>query len=430
MWRAFSDLKPFRQDPLSFLLERGNNSSAALLPLRLGLRPHFLVTDPDFARSILKSDPAVIDKGRLIQKLRPFIGNSFLLSGGSDYVERRKVLHHQLARGVAQRYVPDMSSVIRGFAAGLARQKTFDAHEFGAPLALNLICVALFGKNALSAGDRQALIGALRLLEDELADEMFRATPLAPWTWLARRKRRKIGRETMTFVVKKVRCDAGSSSVLCALEELELSDEQVTDEVLTALVAGHHTTGTAGSWLLYHLAMDPELAARVAAEANAACDESGEIRPEALNDAATSLALVREVLRLYPSAWWFSREIKQPVELDGHKLKAGTSLIFSPWQLHRNPAYWTDPDRFDINRSHNIPAFMPFGAGPRVCVGMGVALLELQLLALEMSAAFELTAVSPDQVKWPNASVTLIPPKIEIGIRPRKDSATAGAIAA
>lgn len=429
MRHSFSDLNAFRLDPLSFLLEQGNAEEPGLVPLNIGFQPHFLVTDPDLARKVLKTKSDFIDKGRLVRKLKPFIGDSFLLSGGKEHIERREVLHHQLARGVAQRYVPEMAALVRQSTARLARSNSFNAHEVTAPIALDMICVALFGHQNLTSGDRQALIGALNLIEDEIADEMFRAAPLAPWTYLARRQKRQAARRTMTFVVNKVRRNAAESSVLHALNQLGLSDEQMTDEILTALVAGHHTTGTTGAWLLFHLAQNPGLAEEIASEAEAISSDAGEIRPEKLKEAATSLALVREVLRLYPAAWWFSRETKQDMELEGHALKRGTSLIISPWQLHRNPHFWDEPDSFDPKREHTSPAFMPFGAGPRVCVGMGVALLELQLMALEMCSAFRFEGASPSKPGWPRASVTLIPPAIEISIGIRADMAAAPAAA-
>lgn len=429
MRHRFSDLKAFRRDPLTFLLERGNGAPPGLVPLHLGLQPHYLVTDPDLARTILKTDARYIDKGRLVRKLRPFIGDSFLLSGGSEHVRRREVLHHQLARGVAQRYVPEMAALVRRAAAMLVRRRSFDAHEVTAPIALDMICVALFGHQSLTSGDRQALIGALKLIEDEIADEMFRAAPPPPWTYLARRRQRNAARQTMTFVVNKVRDGAAKSSVLHALAGLGLSDEQITDEILTALVAGHHTTGTTAAWLLFHLAREPGLADKVAAEARAICADSGELRPERLKEATASLGLVREVLRLYPAAWWFSRETRRAIELGGVEMGRGTSLIVSPWQLHRNPHFWNEPGRFDPARSHTGSAYMPFGAGPRVCVGMGVALLELQLLALEFCSAFHLTGVSPQSPGWPRASVTLIPPAIEIGIGVRSGLRTETAAA-
>lgn len=421
MRRSLSDLPAFRHDPLGFLIERASRSPRPLEPLAIGRTPHYLVTDPELARTLLKSEEEVIDKGRLVRKLRRLLGKSFLTMSGAEHRRRREVLHHQLARGVANRYVPAMAAVVRQTAARIVHEQSFDAHAITAPLALNLACVALFGSDVLSSGDRQALIGAMKMTEDELADEMFRAGPVWPWTFAARWRRRSIARDMMSFVVRRVQQSASDSSVLRALGELQLTDRQICDEIITMLVAGHHTTGTAGAWILHHLAVEPGLAERISREAKAVSDENGEVKASALKDASISLALVREVLRLYPSAWWFSRETKRTALIAGEKLERGTSLIISPWQLHRDRRFWSEPHRFRLDRSFNTPAYMPFGAGPRACVGMGVAALELQLLALEFAAAYELESLTASPVPWPKASVTLIPPPLELSLRLRRE---------
>jgi cytochrome P450 len=258
------------------------------------------------------------------------------------------------------------------------------------------------------------------LVEDDLADELFRVVPLSPWAAYARNKRRAFARKTMNIVVQRVRAHAHDTSILRALETLGLSDEDLSNEVLTMLLTGHHTTGSIAAWLLYHLAAEPGLADRVAAEAASITDWNGEIQPERLKNAPVSLALVREVLRLYPSAWWFSREVKRPMEFGGRTLKRGTSLIVAPWQLHRNPRFWSDPDTFRLDRSYGSKAYLPFGLGPRTCVGMGLAMLELQLIALELSSAYAFGSVTPHPAPRPSPSVTLIPPEMRIEIRIRE----------
>jgi cytochrome P450 len=417
----FPDAKPFQRNPLQFLLDRVEGSPAPLEPLALSLQPHYLVTDPQLAKQILKSDEAFIDKGRLVRKLRPLIGRSHLILSGEQHRARREVLHTQLARGVANRYVPAMSAVIRQCAASLAREATFDAHHITGPLALSLACVALFGDNVLSTGDRQVLVDAMKSVEDEVASEMFRTWPHTPWSYLMARRRRKPAFEAISFVVNRVRKDASESSVLRALEKLDLTDIQIRDEIMTMLVAGHHTTGTAGAWILYHLAVEPGLAGAIEKEARAISDDGGEISAAQLSRAETSATFVREVLRLYPSAWWFSRETKRSITIGGRKLRRGTSLIISPWQMHRDRRFWAgDPNTFSMQRSHANPAYMPFGIGPRACVGMGVAMLELQLLALEMASAYEFKAADPRPAPWPKPSVTLVPPPISIEVAVRE----------
>lgn len=416
----FSDLNAFRRDPLAVLLEKGNSTGGPLVPLALGPAPMFLVNDPDVIRSLLKADEGDIDKGRLIHKLRSVVGMSSLTMSGEEYLRRREVLHKYMAKGSVERLATPMAAEIRMVCARLAKARNFNPHAALAPLALKMVCIAMFGRQVLSTADEQAIVKAVRLVEDDLADELFRVFPLTPWASHARRKRREFARKTLDLVVKRVRAHAHDASILRALESIGLSDRELSGEVLTMLLTGHHTTGSIAAWLVYHLATEPGLADTLANEAASVSDWSGEVRPERLKNAPVSLALVREVLRLYPSAWWFSRETKRSLEFAGRKLKRGTSLIVAPWQLHRDPRHWDDPDAFRLDRSYGNKAYLPFGLGPRTCVGMGLAMLELQLIALEFASAFSFEQVRPYPAPKPVASVTLIPPEMQISIHIRE----------
>jgi cytochrome P450 len=108
------------------------------------------------------------------------------------------------------------------------------------------------------------------------------------------------------------------------------------------------------------------------------------------------------------------------MEVGGRRLKPGTSLIVCPWQLHRDPRHWDAPETFRLDRSFANRAYLPFGLGPRACVGMGLAMLELQLIALEFAAAYAFGAVAPFPAPRPVPSVTLIPPPMQIDIRVRE----------
>lgn len=420
----FSDVRAFQRDPLGFLLAKGTESSEPLVPLALGPRNVFLVADPNLVKPILKASESVIDKGRLVHKLQSVVGESSLTISGPEHRQRRDAVSNQLARGNVERLVPMMAAEIRRFAALIAAEAQVEVHDVVPVLALKLICVALFGHHVLAPEDEQALVMAIRTVEDELADDMFRVLPLSPWASWARKKRRAVARAAMSIVVKHVRAKASDTSVLKNLEMLGLADDSIRDEVLTMLLAGHHTTGSAVAWVLYHMATEPGLADTLAAEATAISDSTGELRPELVKNASLSLTVAREVLRLYPSSWWFSREVRQRTEFGGRVLTPGTSLLISPWQMHRDPRHWRNPDEFRLDRAYTSKAYIPFGAGPRACVGMGVALLELQLIALEIASAYTLSnAVIPAAGK-PRASLTLLPPPISIHFQPREHAVT------
>lgn len=417
----FSDLIAFQRDPLRFFEERGRAATGPLVPLSMGPYKAMLVADPDLIKPIMKAAEAEIDKGKLIYKLREIIGKSSMTLSGEAHRARRAALHHQLARGLATTYVPQIAALTRTQAAALARESVFDAHHATSRLTLRVICNILFGPGVLSTGDENALCEAIRLVEDDLAADIFKVLPDLPWVAKRKKARMRAGRDMMMFVVERARRGAGSASVLRALEELCLTSEEMGDEVLLLLLAGHHTTGTAAAWLLWHLARDPNLAKRLAQEAREISDPAGELRPEKLPVASVSLALTREVLRLYPSAWWLSREVKAPIELGGLKLKPGTSLLISPWHMHRDPRFWASPEEFRLDRKFGGPAYLPFGAGPRACVGMGVGMLELQILALEFASAYDLAADGADVGK-PHPSITLVPPVIRLRIRTRSET--------
>lgn len=416
----FSDIGHFRRDPLEFFLDRANASAEPLIRLRLGPKRIWLVTGPELARDLLKHDEADVDKGHFVRKLRPVVGKSLLTINGQENLRRRRALHTVFSKGVAQRYVPEMSSVIREAATDLVYHGNFSAHGLTAPLTLRMICVAMFGKSVLSRGDEALIVNAVKLVEDDLAEEIFRPYPTLPWQRVALNRRRRQAREMMQIVVDRVRHNATESSVLSALIALDLDDETIRDEIVTMLIAGHHTTGAAAAWILYYLARDSNLAHQIAHEAVSLSGQNGEFSAESLSRATISANMVKEILRLFPSAYWFSRDARKTIQVGKQTIKSGDSLIICPWQLHRSERCWAQPDKFDITRSFTSNAYLPFGAGPRACIGMSLALLNLQLIALELAASFDFSFVGAQVPAMPTGSVTLVPPLIELRAKLRE----------
>lgn len=425
MLRMFSDLPAFRRDPLAFFLAKCREAQDPLVRLNVGPHPIYLVADPELVKPVFNAPESEIDKGRLIYKMREVIGRSSLTMNGDDHKKRRAAIHGRLAKGIATTYVPEISGIVRRYVLAAGQEGKFDAHGMGAPLALRVICDVLFGREALSSGDEAALVNTIKLVEDDIAEKIFRVFP--DWPWVYRRKKEKLrnGRQIMMQVVDRARARMTEVSILQALIDLDLTQDELRDEILLIILAGHHTTGSAAAWLFYHMALDPETTAKLAQEAELISDVSGEIVPDRLSrEAPLSRTFANEVLRLYPSSYWMSRETMAPVTLGGRHLKAGTSLIICPWAFGRDGRFWDDPETFRLDRSYANKAFVPFGAGPRACVGMGLAMIELQLMALEFASAFEFTGVTPNPAPLPKPSLTLVPPPMEISVAPRGRQAT------
>jgi cytochrome P450 len=170
------------------------------------------------------------------------------------------------------------------------------------------------------------------------------------------------------------------------------SHEQLRDEVSTMILAGHETTAVALFWSLYLAARDPAWQADIAAEAQSA-DIDGD-PASALASLPRARAHVDEALRLYPPAFMLTREAIGPDEVAGRPIAAGTVVVISPWVLHRHRRLWQNPDSFDPSRfMPGAPpvdrfAYLPFGAGPRICVGAHFALTEAVLVLARLLRRF------------------------------------------
>lgn len=424
MFRKFSDLPGFQRDALGFFLDNGANATGPLVRLNVGFDPVYLVADPTIAKAVLKADEADVDKGRLIWKLREVIGRSMLTISGPEHRQRREAVHCEFAKGVGGPYVPVMGAVITEWIGEMVRAGEFDAHKATATLALRIIASLVFGKGILTPEDERAMTEAVALAEEDLAAKVFQVLPDLPWEYVRKKRKLAAARRTMAEVVEKTRQRATDASLIRTYETIGLDDETMRDEILLMLLAGHHTSGTAMAWTLYHIAVDPDMARRLAEEARAVVTEAGELTASSIRRAPISKAFIQEVVRLYPSTYYMSRETKREHEVGGTRLQKGTSLIISPWQYHRDPRYWVNPNVFDINREFSGDHYMPFGVGPRACVGLSVAMLELQLLALEFAAALEATVTTQVPAPPPKPVITLVPPSIGLNVRPRAVVAT------
>jgi len=171
------------------------------------------------------------------------------------------------------------------------------------------------------------------------------------------------------------------------------SDEQLADHVSTLIVAGHETTALALFWSLTLLAQSPAEQDRLAEEADGV-DLSPRRAGAALAQLPCARAVVSEALRLYPPAFAFAREAIAADQAGGIDIAAGTAVLIAPWVLHRHRRLWPEPDRFDPSRfmpDAPLPprfAYLPFGAGPRVCVGAQFAMAEATLTLAALTRAF------------------------------------------
>jgi cytochrome P450 len=190
------------------------------------------------------------------------------------------------------------------------------------------------------------------------------------------------------------------------------SPAQLRDQAATMILAGHETTAVALSWALYLLSLAPEHQERVAEEATQA--DLSRHGAAALERLTYTRAVLDEAMRLYPPAYAIARTARVPDEVAGVRVRPGDLMVVSPWVLHRHRQRWRDPDAFDPERflpgepAVDRYAYLPFGVGPRVCIGAHFALTEATLILSRLIRSFRIELASSEPV-LPVAIVTTQP---------------------
>ena len=195
-----------------------------------------------------------------------------------------------------------------------------------------------------------------------------------------------------------------------------MDDDLLMDEVVNLFSAGHETTSNALTWTFYLLAQHPKVMAKLQAEVDGVFGDGRLPTTDDLTDLAYTEMVIKEAMRLYPPAWSLQfRQALRATTIGGYDIKKGTMLVAAPYALHRNPIYFPDPERFQPERfapeqSANLPryAYLPFGAGPHVCIGAQFAMMEAKMILAMIARRFDVT-LAPNQVVEPEPLITMGP---------------------
>ncbi|KUO09607.1 cytochrome P450 [Streptomyces sp. DSM 15324] len=374
------------------LLAQVREEVGGVAGVRLGPGLTVLVTDPDAVQQVLARRPDRYVKRA--HRARLLVGDGVLSATGEAWKRQRRLLQSQFTGTGMRRYDGRIAGAARTAAArwrGYARTgEAFDVGQEMRRFALDAIWRSLTGYAVGEETEREltavaSVAAALPTLPADAADARDAvAADLARIDAVARR------------AVETARAGAagpdgpGLLQVLldAAAERPEYTDRLIRDELVTLLVAGHETTATTLTWL--HLLLDRNPTARE--ETLAAGPEGSAPRLRAIQ------ALVHETLRLYPPAWILPRHAAEADVLAGRTVEAGTDLLVCPYLIHRDPGLWPDPERFDPRRfttpegrPAHPGAYLPFGIGPRACLGTQFALRESTVLLEHLLPAHTVT---------------------------------------
>ncbi len=366
----------------------------------------YLVSRPAWIQHILQENNANYTKGRALAKARPLLGNDLLTSEGDFWRRQRRLaqpaFHRQRIVGFFDVMADATAAMLDRWEPLAAAGRPFDVAAEMMRLTLTIVARTLF-HTALSPEElarvEEAMPAILRETNRRIASP-FDLRERLPTPARAAFERHLAELDGIVYRIIAERRHSGEDHedllglLMSAQDEetgLGMSDAQLRDEVMTLFLAGHETTANLLSWTWHLLSLHPGVRARLIAEVDG---RLAGLAPDP--GVVASLVYARQVidesLRLFPPAWAFSRAAIAPDRLGDHAIPARANVVISPYIVHRHPDYWENPegfqpDRFRPGQATERPrfAYLPFGGGPRLCIGQQFALTEaLIILAMTL----------------------------------------------
>ncbi len=413
----FGNLPEFTRDRLGLLQRMARKGDVC--GMHFGPFPGILFNKPEYVQSILVEHAYGFDKGVAIHNtFRPTIGDGIFSSEGDFHRRQRKLM----APSFQPRHITSYADIMGHY--GEQIQQTWsdgtvvDINQKMTDLTMSIIGKALFDADVFTETDE---LGAAMAITTEYVSHTLSVLLPLPYNWPLPRNRRThkamqvLRNRIQRFIDERRNTPNGRNDFLSILLQARdedgnpMNDEQVMAECLTLFGAGHETTATALTWTWYLLCQHPESYQKVQQEV----DRVLQGRTPTYADLAQlpyCLQVFKEAMRLYPPVYATSRRALHDVEIDGYRVPKGWVVLLAPCTLHRREEYFPEPEKFDPERftperEKQLPryAYVPFGAGPRICIGLYFAMMEghLLLATLAQRASFSLVSgqiIEPDPV--------------------------------
>jgi cytochrome P450 len=434
-------LRPFSQDPPGFLVQVAQEYGP-IAHLRMGPFQAYLLSQPKYIREVLVAQAAKFYKDRLDKRiLSKFLGNGLLISDGDFHRRQRALAQPAFHTGRIQAYGQVMVAYTEDMMAewqpGQVRQIDQDMMHLTMFIVAKTLFDADVSERAEEAGRAIEIVQAAANLEYRRAF----STPM----WVPTPNNRKMSRASKSLdriigtIVTERRATAQNGLVMDTGDLLSMlllaryedgspmSDEQVRDEAVTLFAAGHETTANAMTWTWYFLAQNPEVEDKLGAELDQVLAGQAPTVDD-LGRLPYSQMVIKESLRLRPPVWILNgRQAMADVTIGPYTIPEGSTIFIAPYVMHRQSEYFPDPEKFDPERfrpekEKDLPryAYMPFGGGPRVCIGNSFAMMEAQLILATVAQRYRLSLANDEAVEL-QPQITLSPKgglEMQIAARP------------
>lgn len=410
-----ANVSVFKEGFLEFLTSMREEYGDVCM-FKVANRQMALICDPEVARRMLVTDNKNFTKSRGLRVMgKMLLGNGLLTNEGESHKRQRKLIQPAFTKQRIDGYAGDMVDCTAQAMAKWTDGDIIDMDDEMMETALAIAARTMFG--AQVEGEAQEISHAMNeamKVFDMLADPLL---PLKQHLPLPRNRRIAKARaridETIYRMIEQRREAADDRNdflniLLKARDEddnKQMSDRQVRDEAITLFLAGHETTANAMTWAWHLLSIHPEIQEAVHAEAIRVCGDRLPTAADVPNLTYTRMVFA-ESMRLYPPAHSFGRLPIEDYDTGYGVIPAGTTIIFSPYVMHRHPDYWPDaeafiPERWTPEEVEKRPkmAYIPFGGGARVCIGEPFAWIEGILVLAAMAREWRFSPVKDHVVE-------------------------------
>ena len=411
------NLFEFRKDRLEFVLRMARTGDVC--GMHFGPFPGILFNRPEHVQSILVEHAYDFDKGISVHRtFRSVIGDGIFSSEGDFHRQQRKLM----APSFQPRHIASYAETMGHYAEQIQQTwvdgSILDINQQMTNLTLSIIGKTLFDADVFTETDE---LGAAMTVTQEYTAQALSSVFPPPYSWPTPRNRRMhqaariLSERVERFIDERRNNPHERNDFLSLLLQAKdedghpMSDKQLLAECMTLFGAGHETTAAALTWTWYLLCQHPESYQKVEQEVTSVLQG----RTPTYADLARlpgCLQTFKEAMRLYPPAFALARRALRDVEIDGYRVPKGWFVLLSPYTMHRREEYFPnpeefEPERFTPEREKQLPryAYFPFGAGPRICIGMHFSMMEghLLLATLAQRASFSLVpgqTIEPDLV--------------------------------
>ncbi|MBS7252671.1 cytochrome P450 [Flavobacterium branchiicola] len=429
IFRFFRDAEGVRRNPIPFH-KRYFDKLGDSFSLKIGFTKHLVLSrDNEIAQHILQKNQKSYHKSKFQSVyLSKYLGNGLLTVDGDFWLKQRRLIQPAFHKQKMNQLVENMNRTIVLELDDLVENKAIDLFPVMSQLAFNVVAKSLF---ELSISEEK--LNRIKVIIEEVQNFLIKEIRLPHKAWWFSltgqvKKHLELAKENNSIIQEIIEDRISSkeeiNDLLNMLLETRYEDtgegmsvEQLIDEIKVLFIAGHETTANALTFTLHLLGRNPEIQQKVLEEIITIESETTNI-VEQLQKMTYTNAVLNESMRLYPPAWITDRQNVVDDTIGDYHLKKGTLIGVSFYELHRNPKYWENPDKFDPERffgeqkKQSMQYFYPFGAGPRMCIGAGFAIYEMCLTIAHIVKKFNIISTK-DDIHF-NPLITLKPVGIEV----------------